>query len=291
MEEAGRGIEKGPGTETPPGSSSCPKCGSENPVTVQFCTRCHHLLRYACPACQHLQPHGEKCDACGVDFVEYQTRQLRLARHRVERARAGASGVKLATFVGVAVVVLAVGAWLGSKLLSASPRRDMTARAAVSAPAPPPPARVIPSAADSLRVLRELRGLVQARAGYGEYGPRAVDAKKVVDMYVTTLGGDAELKRDVREAMELYTLGAIAWNAALRVDSGDRPSATIALASVARDPALGYCPAAREARDNAKAEGDVPLEVAQGIGVVSTLPGIFACAESRLDEAERQAAR
>ncbi|PYV08793.1 MAG: hypothetical protein DMG23_12720 [Acidobacteria bacterium] len=49
----------------------CPKCGQENPETVQFCRRCHAPLRITCPACQHAQARGEKCEACGVDFAKY----------------------------------------------------------------------------------------------------------------------------------------------------------------------------------------------------------------------------
>jgi hypothetical protein len=287
-----QGPEQGSVTQAPPGDSPCPKCGSENPVTVQFCTRCHHLLRYACPACHHLQLHGEKCDACGVDFVEYQTRQLQLARHRAEaKAPTGWSPLQLTTIVGVAVLVLAIATWSGLRMLSGSTRRETPVPVVPVPPPAPPRAATAPSAADSLRVLQELRGLAQARASYNEFGPRAAEAKKTVDMYVTTQGGDAELKRGARETMELYTLAAAAWNAALRLDAGDRQGAAIALLSVARDPALDYCPAVREARDNAKADGGVPLELAQGIGVVSAVPAIFACAESRLAEVERQAAR
>ncbi len=49
----------------------CPKCGTENSDKVQFCTRCHTTLRYICPACQHDQAQGGKCEKCGVDFAKY----------------------------------------------------------------------------------------------------------------------------------------------------------------------------------------------------------------------------
>jgi len=49
----------------------CPKCRTENPDTAQFCIRCHTTLRYICPACKHVQSHGDKCDQCGVDFAKY----------------------------------------------------------------------------------------------------------------------------------------------------------------------------------------------------------------------------
>jgi uncharacterized membrane protein YvbJ len=49
----------------------CPKCHHENPENARFCTRCHTTLRFACPACRHIQDHGGKCDRCGVDFAKY----------------------------------------------------------------------------------------------------------------------------------------------------------------------------------------------------------------------------
>ncbi len=49
----------------------CPKCGQANAEAAKFCTRCHTPLRFECPACQHLQSHGGKCDQCGVDFAKY----------------------------------------------------------------------------------------------------------------------------------------------------------------------------------------------------------------------------
>lgn len=49
----------------------CPKCGQANAEAAKFCTRCHTPLRFECPACQHVQPHGGTCDHCGVDFAKY----------------------------------------------------------------------------------------------------------------------------------------------------------------------------------------------------------------------------
>jgi hypothetical protein len=49
----------------------CPKCQHENPESAQFCLRCHATLRFICPACKHVQDHGQTCDACGIDFMKY----------------------------------------------------------------------------------------------------------------------------------------------------------------------------------------------------------------------------
>ena len=289
-------------TETAPAGSPCPKCGQENLETVRFCTRCHTLLRYACPACHHLQPHGGKCDACGVNFVEYETAQLRLARERAQAAAAPrVSQATRGTVMGVILLVLAIGAWWGMKRLSSAPVQlssvpvqQAAPQVAVTVPAPPPPSAAAPDeaqlAADILRVLQGLRSLVQAHANYSEYGPRAFDAKKTVDRYVSAAGGDVEVKRGMRETMDLYMLAAAAWNAGLRADAGDERGAAAAFASVAHDPVLDSCPAARVARDNAKEDARAPLEVVQGISVVSALPAIFECAESRLADVERRMA-
>lgn len=49
----------------------CAKCSTEAPDTAKFCPRCHTPLSFECPACHHKQPHGGKCDQCGVDFIKY----------------------------------------------------------------------------------------------------------------------------------------------------------------------------------------------------------------------------
>jgi hypothetical protein len=293
-------------SETAPAGSPCPKCGQVNVETVRFCTRCHTLLRYACPACHHLQPHGGKCDACGVDFVEYETAQLRLARERAQAAAAPrVNPVTRGAIMGVTLLVLVVGAWWGVKRLSGVPVQlsgvpvqqaaPRVAPPVPASPPPPPPSPPPPAAGDEaqataevLRVLQGLRSLVQAHVNYPEYGPRAFEAKRTVERYTSAPGGDAELKRGMRETMDLYMLAATAWNAGLRADAGDERGAAAAFASVSRDPVLDSCPAARAARDNAKEDARAPLEVVQGISVVSALPAIFECAESRLADVERR---
>ena len=66
---------------------TCPKCGQDNPETIQFCLRCHAPLRYTCPACQHLQDHGGQCDQCGVDFAKYAAMLVFQAQTQAQRGR------------------------------------------------------------------------------------------------------------------------------------------------------------------------------------------------------------
>ena len=65
----------------------CPKCAQENPDAAQFCTRCHAALRYTCPACQHVQTHGGKCDQCGVDFAKYAVVLITQAQTKTSKER------------------------------------------------------------------------------------------------------------------------------------------------------------------------------------------------------------
>lgn len=65
----------------------CPKCREENPENSQFCRRCHAPMCYTCPSCRHVQDHGGKCDACGLDFAKYVTALQFQARAQAERQR------------------------------------------------------------------------------------------------------------------------------------------------------------------------------------------------------------
>jgi len=49
----------------------CPKCGTDVRDVARFCQRCHHTMRYECPACKHPQRSGGKCEKCGIDFLKY----------------------------------------------------------------------------------------------------------------------------------------------------------------------------------------------------------------------------
>lgn len=69
----------------------CPKCGSENPASAQFCVRCHMTMRFMCPACGHSQDQPGACESCGLDFAKYaiaaefqMENQERLNRERQE---------------------------------------------------------------------------------------------------------------------------------------------------------------------------------------------------------------
>jgi len=65
----------------------CSKCGQENEDTIAFCVRCHHPMRFVCPACQYTQSHGGQCDKCGVDFAKYMTAMAFQAESRAKQSR------------------------------------------------------------------------------------------------------------------------------------------------------------------------------------------------------------
>ena len=44
-------------------------------------------MRYACPACHHLQDHGGQCDQCGVDFGKYAAMLLLQAQTQAQQER------------------------------------------------------------------------------------------------------------------------------------------------------------------------------------------------------------
>ena len=55
-------------------------------------------LRFICPACEHIQPHGGKCEGCGVDFMKYaavlQLQMEETARAEREKAKARSAAVR-----------------------------------------------------------------------------------------------------------------------------------------------------------------------------------------------------
>ena len=257
-------------SQTPPTTAPCPKCQHANPETVEFCIRCHARLRFACPACRHLQARGDKCEACGLDFTQHATKEL--ARALAARPVRATPRRAVVASIAVAVVLVAVTVWLGvrSFTVPVDPDVQMTA--------------------DSLRVLQGLRALTAGRVSYMQYGPRAHDGKATIDRYVGAPGGDPELKRAVGDTMDLYMLAAIAWNAALRVEQGDERAAVEGFVVVARHPALDLCAQLRAVRDGVRPEGDTPIEVAQGMVVAKSMSALFECAATRLAEAERRAA-
>lgn len=272
-------------SQTQPATLPCPKCQHANPETVEFCIRCHTRLRFACPACRHLQARGDKCEACGLDFTQHATKEL--ARTLAARpVRAAPSSTTIASIVVVAVLVVAVGAWLGIRSLSAARAPEIARPApAPSAPSPDPDVQLT---ADALRILRGLRALTEGRVSYGEYGPRAHEARATIDRYIGAPGGDPEVKRDVGDSMDLYMLAALAWNAALRVEQGDERGAIEAFVSVARHPALDLCAPLRSVRDGVRPEGNTPIEVAQGMALTKSMTTIWTCASTRLAEAEQR---
>jgi hypothetical protein len=58
-------------TPAPQATVKCPKCSATVREVARFCQRCHHTMRYECPACHHQQRTGGKCEKCGVNFIKY----------------------------------------------------------------------------------------------------------------------------------------------------------------------------------------------------------------------------
>jgi hypothetical protein len=58
-------------TAVPQPTIECPKCGASVREVARFCQRCHNTMRLVCPACNHQQRTGGKCEKCGVNFIKY----------------------------------------------------------------------------------------------------------------------------------------------------------------------------------------------------------------------------
>ncbi len=83
----------------------CPKCHRANPESAQFCLGCHVPLRFVCPSCQNVQPHGGQCEKCGIDFAKYLAAmqfqmEIQAQQHR-ERARSRSEAFKQALLLPV----------------------------------------------------------------------------------------------------------------------------------------------------------------------------------------------
>ena len=70
----------------------CPKCKTDNSEKITYCVRCHTPLKYTCPACNHMQLLGGKCEKCGVDFAKYAAMLVFRAQGNAQAERAKAKG-------------------------------------------------------------------------------------------------------------------------------------------------------------------------------------------------------
>jgi len=70
----------------------CPKCKTENSEAITYCVRCHAPLKYTCPACNHIQLQGGKCEKCGVDFAKYAAMLVFRAKDNAQAERAKVKG-------------------------------------------------------------------------------------------------------------------------------------------------------------------------------------------------------
>lgn len=130
-----------------------------------------------------------------------------------------------------------------------------------------------------LQVLRGLESVTKAGVTYRDYAPRVLDAKVQADRYLQREWADPEIKRVVREAMDLYVLATSSWNARISKK----------YEGVAEDPALELCPAAKSRRDRLAQEEARGFDqrIVMGFIVAQSQDLLWACASSKIEEIER----
>lgn len=147
-------------------------------------------------------------------------------------------------------------------------------------------APAVTSGAPSLRgdALRALKGLQSATAGgvtYRDYGPRATDAKIIVDRYVEEDKADPEpVKASIAASMKYFTLAGSAWSAS--ISRGGNYSFVL-------DPAVKECAVAVKAIGEGGRFGGGGLSQAtiDGIALSVRFQVLWSCAADKLAEAEK----
>lgn len=133
------------------------------------------------------------------------------------------------------------------------------------------------SAAEALQALKALQSVTVAGVNYREYSPRVLDAKILVDRYVQSDGGDAEAKRNVQDAMNLYVFASSAWNTKI----------TEHWAEIVDDPRIDLCPPVKTFKDEATASQYLSRETVAGIRIANSMTMLWACATAKIAEIER----
>ena len=133
--------------------------------------------------------------------------------------------------------------------------------------------------------MRALKGLHSATTGgitYRDYGPRATDAKIVVDRYVDEDKTDQPPLRDaIAASMRYYTLAGSAWSASISRGGNY---------SFAADPAIRRCAAAESAIKEGRSgfgRGMLDELTLDGIALSVRFQVLWSCAADKLAEAEK----
>lgn len=146
----------------------------------------------------------------------------------------------------------------------------------VQGASPRPAATADAGAAEVLRVLKGLHSVTSGKVDYPTYAPRVRDARGHVDRYLQRpASGENEMRRLLAEAIDLYDLASVAWNAKIvdRLESYE---------VAGEDPVLERC--------SKLAIGTMLRMTSLGRGLSLSfggIPALWSCAADRIVEAER----
>jgi hypothetical protein len=113
---------------------------------------------------------------------------------------------------------------------------------------------------DALRSLKDVHAAVAGGITFTEYSRRVVDTRVAVDRYLETAPRSSETVL-MKEAVDLYSVAAIAWSGRMEV---------------VFDPRVNLCPAIKDSLQRAK------QLVADGIAPRLPVEVLWACAAARL---------
>jgi hypothetical protein len=176
---------------------------------------------------------------------------------------------------GALIVALIIGGvvfWLGLRVLEEDARQGSREGGSTTEA----PAELQRAAfTDALRALKDVQASSTPAVPYPTYSSRVAFAKSDVDRYLSTAAA-AEVKGDVRDAMELHVLAAAAWKARM-LDTKD------AWEAVGHDPAIDLCPSAKRMVDVTETATGQSRAHARGVGVAAAIPLLWECAGERLN--------
>ena len=149
------------------------------------------------------------------------------------------------------------------------------------------------AATEALQALKALQLVTTTPVAYHDYAGRVVDTKIQVDEFLQGEGPDSALKSRIREAMALYVLASSAWNAKLT----EGYYGVEVFEKVGRNPALQLCPevtpllaASRPPGVGRTLEANRTPEANKGIHAADNFRALWACASSKITEAEESLA-